>query len=71
MRRYGEPETIVTDKLKSYGAAMKEIGVSIHPFTISLSAFAMQSPAVQRFNQERHQYSRHNFKKNRSAALNE
>ena len=30
MRRYGKPETIVTDKLKSYGAAMKEIGVSSH-----------------------------------------
>ena len=45
--------------------------ISTHLFTISLSAFAMQSPAVQRFNQERYQYSRHNFKKNQSAALNE
>ncbi|CUH47814.1 hypothetical protein RUA4292_01990 [Ruegeria atlantica] len=26
MRRYGRPEVIVTDKLRSYGAAMKVIG---------------------------------------------
>ncbi len=26
MKRYGWPEQIVTDKLRSYGAAMKEIG---------------------------------------------
>jgi putative transposase len=26
MKRYGQPEHIVTDKLRSYGAAMKEIG---------------------------------------------
>ncbi len=26
MRRYGQPEKIVTDKLRSYGAAMKDIG---------------------------------------------
>lgn len=30
MRRYGEPEAIVTDKLKSYGAALRELGVSGH-----------------------------------------
>jgi transposase-like protein len=26
MKRYGSPQTIVTDRLKSYGAAMKDIG---------------------------------------------
>jgi putative transposase len=26
MRRYGQPQVIVTDKLRSYGAAMKQIG---------------------------------------------
>lgn len=26
MKRYGRPEQIVTDKLRSYGAAMKDIG---------------------------------------------
>ena len=26
MKRYGAPETVVTDRLRSYGAAMKEIG---------------------------------------------
>jgi putative transposase len=28
MRRYGRPETVVTDLLRSYGAALKEIGAS-------------------------------------------
>lgn len=28
MRRYGRPKTIVTDLLRSYGAAMKEIGAA-------------------------------------------
>ncbi|MEM6410372.1 MAG: IS6 family transposase, partial [Pseudomonadota bacterium] len=27
MKRYGSPKTIVTDRLLSYGAAMKEIGI--------------------------------------------
>jgi putative transposase len=27
MRRHGSPEVLVTDKLRSYGAAMKEIGI--------------------------------------------
>lgn len=27
MRRHGRPETIVTDRLRSYGAALKELGV--------------------------------------------
>ncbi len=26
MKRYGQPKVIVTDKLRSYGAAMKDIG---------------------------------------------
>ncbi|MEM6651265.1 MAG: DDE-type integrase/transposase/recombinase, partial [Pseudomonadota bacterium] len=26
MKRYGSPRTVVTDRLRSYGAAMKEIG---------------------------------------------
>jgi len=28
MRRYGKPETIVTDNLRSYGAALKDIGAA-------------------------------------------
>ena len=28
MRRYGRPEKIVTEKLRSYGAALKEIGAA-------------------------------------------
>ncbi len=27
MKRYGRPQAIVTDRLRSYGAAMKDIGV--------------------------------------------
>ena len=27
MKRYGAPRTIVTDRLRSYGVAMKEIGM--------------------------------------------
>ncbi len=26
MKRYGQPKVIITDKLRSYGAAMKVIG---------------------------------------------
>ncbi len=26
MKRYGEPKVVVTDRLRSYGAAMREIG---------------------------------------------
>ncbi len=28
MRKYGRPEVIVTDRLRSYGAALKEIGAA-------------------------------------------
>ena len=28
MRKHGRPETIVTDKLRSYGAALKELGAT-------------------------------------------
>ena len=28
MRKHGQPETIVTDKLRSYGAALKEVGAA-------------------------------------------
>ncbi len=27
MKRYGSPKTVITDRLRSYGAAMKEIGI--------------------------------------------
>ena len=27
MKRYGSPKTVITDRLRSYGAAMKEIGM--------------------------------------------
>ena len=102
MRRYGSPEAIVTDKLKSYGAALRELGIDEcrHETTgrwinnraenshlplprreramlrfrrmRSLQKFAAVHGSVyNHFNQERHLYSRSNYKQNRTAALNE
>ncbi len=100
MKRYGRPEVIVTDRLRSYRAAMKEIGNearqatgrwlnnraenSHQPFrrreramakfrsAKSLQKFAsIHSSVHNHFNQERHLYSRENFKLNRTAALAE
>ena len=100
MKRYGSPKVIVTDRLRSYGAAMKIIGNtdkqeigrwknnraenSHLPFRRreramlrfrrmrSLQKFvAVHSSIHNHFNQERHLYSRQNFKLNRTAALSE
>jgi putative transposase len=100
MKRFGNPNVIVTDKLRSYGAAMKQIGNakrqetgrwlnnraenSYLPFRRreramlcfrrmrSLQKFvAIHASVHNHFNQERHLYSRANFKLNRSAALDE
>ena len=100
MKRYGSPTVIVTDRLRSYGAAMKvtgnadkqEVGRwknnraenSHLPFRRreramlrfrrmrSLQKFdAVHSSIHNHFNQERHLYSRKNFKLNRIAALSE
>ena len=100
MKRYGRPHVIVTDKLRSYGAAMKVIGNvdrqesgrwlnnraenSHLPFRRreramlrfrrmrSLQKFVTVHASVHNhFNQERHLYSRGNFKLNRTAALAE
>ena len=98
MKRYGQPEVVVTDKLRSYGAAMKVIGNADRqetgrwvnnraenshlPFrgreramlrfrrTATLQKFVSVHASIQNhFNQERHLYSRINFKLNRDAAL--
>jgi putative transposase len=100
MRRNGRPNAIVTDLLRSYGAALKAIGAenlqetgqwlnnraenSHLPFRRreramqrfrrmrSLQMFVSVHASVQNhFNQERHLYSRQNFKLNRAAALAE
>jgi putative transposase len=100
MKRYGGPEVVVTDKLRSYGAAMKVVGnadrqetgrwvsnraeKSHLPFrrreramlrfrrTAAFQKFAHVEASLQNhFNQERHLYSRLNFKLNRAAALAE
>ena len=100
MKRFGQPQVIVTDKLRSDGAAMKVIGSaerqetgrwlnnrvenSHQPFRRreramlrfrqmrSLQKFVFIHASVcNHFNQERHLYSRANFKLNRTAALAE
>ena len=100
MKRFGPAHVIVTDLLRSYGAAMKVIGNadkqetgrwlnnraenSHLPFrrreramlrfrrTRSLQNFvAVHSAVNNHFNQERHLYSRSNFKLNRTGALAE
>ena len=100
MKRYGRPKVIVTDKLRSYRAAMKVLGNadkqetgqwlnnrsenSHQPFRRreramlrfrqmrSLQKFAsVHSSVHNHFNQERHRYSRANFKHNRATALAE
>ena len=93
MKRYGGPEVVVTDKLRSYGAAMKVVGNADRqetgrwcnnraenshlPFRRRERAmlrfrqmrFLQKSANVyssvhNHFNQERHFYSRDNFKLN-------
>jgi len=100
MKRYGSPNIIVTDRLRSYGAAMKVIGNvdkqevgrwrnsraenSHLPFRRreramlrfrrmrTLQKFvSVHSSIHNHFNQERHLYSRDNFKLNRNVALSE
>ncbi len=100
MKRFGQPHVIVTDLLRSYGAAMKVIGNSERqetgrwknnraenshlPFrrreramlrfrrTRSLQKFVSVHASVHNhFNQERHLYTRDNFKLKRTAALAE
>ena len=100
MKRYGGPEVVVTDKLRSYGAAMKVVGNADRqetgrwvnnraenshlPFRRRERAMlrfrqmrclqkfaAVHSSVHNHFNQERHFYSRDNFKLNRTAALTE
>ncbi len=100
MKRYGSPKVIVTDRLRSYGAAMKVIGNadkqevgrwknnraenSHLPFRRreramlrfrrmrSLQKFvSVHSSIHNHFNQERHLYSRGNFRFDRSATLSE
>ncbi len=100
MKRHGKVEVLVTDQLRSYGAAMKVIGNADKQETgrwlnnrgeNSHQPFRRRERAMQRFrrmrslqkfvsihasvhnqfNQERHLYSRDNFKLNRAAALAE
>jgi putative transposase len=100
MSRYGQPKIVVTDKLRSCGAAIKVIGNadrqqtgrwlnnraenSLLPLRRRERAMlrfrqmrclqkfaAVHSSVHNHFNQERHLYSRDNFKLNQTAALTE
>ena len=100
LKRHGRTEELVTDCLRSYGAALNELGIrdrqetgrwknnraenSHQPFRRreramlrfrrmqSLQTFAFVHASVfNHFNQERHLYSRQNFKLKRDMALNE
>ena len=100
MKRYGGPEVVVTDKLRSYGAAMKVVGNADRqetgrwlnnraenshlPFRrreramlrfrrtrTSQKLVSVHASVHNHFNQERHLYTRLNFKLNRAAALAE
>ncbi len=100
MRRNACPQVIVTDRLRSYQAAMREIGNETRQVTgrwlnnraeNSYQPFRRQERAMMKFrsmkslqkfvaahasihnhfNQQRHLYSRKNFKINRSVALTE
>ena len=100
MKRYGQPDVFVTDRLRSYRAALRDVGMakrqaigqwlnnrvenSHQPMRRreramqrfrrmrSLQKFAaVHSSVHNHFNQERHLYSRKNFKANRAVALAE
>ena len=100
MKKHGRAAVFVTDKLRSYGAALKEIGAADRQESgrwrnnraenshlplrrreramqrfrriRSLQMFAsVHASVTNHFNQERHLYSRHDFKLNRAAALAE
>ncbi len=100
MRRYGQPNVFVTDRLPTYRAALRDAGMADRQQTgrwlnnrvenshqplrrreramlrfrrmRSLQKFAaVHSSVHNHFNQERHLYSRNNFKQNRAAALAE
>ena len=85
MKRYGRPWSIVTDRLRSYRAAMKVIGNAAHqPFrrregamakfrdSKTLQKFASVHASIHNhFNLYRHLNRRDIFKQNRSAALAE
>ena len=84
MKRYGGPEVVVTDKLRSYGAAMKVVGNADRQETgrwveNSHLPFRLRERAMLRLRQMRclqkfaavHSSVHNHFKLNRTAALTE
>jgi putative transposase len=77
MKRYGRPSTIVTDRLRTYGAAIKVIGIVGRQQPgrwLNNRAENSHQPFASihnHFNLDRHLNQRAIFKDNRSAALAE
>ena len=70
MKRYGRPDAIITDRLRSY--RRREHAMLRFRRMQSLQKFAtVHSSVYNHFNQARHLCSRDNFKLNRAAALAE
>jgi putative transposase len=65
MKKYGRPRTIVTDGLRAYSAAMREIG------NADRQEVGVHAQVHNYFNQERHLVTRQVYKQRRSAALAE
>ena len=64
MKRYGRPRAVVTDRLRSYGAALRAIGISERQEFASIHAMIHNH-----FNHDRHLNRRDIFKQNRALAL--
>ena len=76
LKRHGRAEAIVTDGLRSYSAAMKELGNEdrreMGRWMKSLQKFASVHASISNhFNFERHLVDRQTYKTRRSAALAE
>ena len=67
MKRHGRPKAIVTDRLRSYRAAMAKFGdiKTLQMFT------SVHAPIHNHFNPDRHRNRRDIFKQTRSSALAE
>jgi putative transposase len=65
MKKYGRPRTIVTDGLRAYSAAMREVG------NADRQEVGVHAQVHNYFNQERHLVTRQVYKQRRSAALAE
>ena len=71
MKRYGQPQVMVTDRLRSYGAAMAIIGNRDKQRTGRWLNTRAENAHLPFQRQERHFISRDSFKRRRTATLTE